>query len=96
MQELIWNSADMIKHAVFQIPSHQRSDEASLRSSVRHRSRGQTAETRLVTANLSLSLAFLVFRQSDKGSALHTSFVHPVILLHYICWEKHLQRLTLF
>lgn len=66
MQELIWNRADVLKHAVFQIPSHQMSDEASLGSGVCHRSRGQTAETRLVTANLSLSLAFLEFKQSDK------------------------------
>lgn len=43
------------------------SEDAPLGSSACHRSRGQTAKTRLVTANLSLSLDFLVFKQSDKA-----------------------------
>lgn len=67
MQELIWNGADMLKHAAFQIPEHQMSRWASLGSSACHRSRGQAAKTRLVTANLSLPLVFLEFKQSDKA-----------------------------
>lgn len=57
----------MLKHAAFQIPEHQTSEDAPLGSSVCHRSWGQTAKTRLVTANLSLSLDILVFKQSGKA-----------------------------